>query len=151
MRFLQGRVPRLLVPWPSCPPDCIALTASITCTLSLALAITEGRNSAGAQRRPIPLDSRRNPATLPLRGRGIRGDARALPSADEPEVGTPSTVMQVLKQRTAHALLPKKKRGDPRQQSLFEECPRPPFWQARFYDFNVWTASRSCATCIAIR
>ena len=60
----------------------------------------------------------------------------------EPEVGTPSTVMQVLKQRTAHALLPKKKRGDPRQRSLFEERPRLPFWQARFYDFNVWTAKK---------
>jgi REP element-mobilizing transposase RayT len=35
----------------------------------------------------------------------------------EPEVGTPSTVMQVLKQRTAHALLPRKKRADARQRS----------------------------------
>ena len=31
----------------------------------------------------------------------------------EPEVGTPATVMQVLKQRTAHALLPRRKRRDP--------------------------------------
>src|SRR6185312_8972379 len=60
----------------------------------------------------------------------------------EPEVGTPSTVMQVLKQRTAHALLPKRKRVDPRQQALFEETPRLPFWQARFYDFNVWTSKK---------
>jgi len=60
----------------------------------------------------------------------------------EPEVGTPSTVMQVLKQRTAHALLPKRKRVDPRQQVLFEETPRLPFWQARFYDFNVWTSKK---------
>jgi putative transposase len=30
----------------------------------------------------------------------------------EPEVGTPSTVMQVLKQRSARALLPKRQRGD---------------------------------------
>jgi REP element-mobilizing transposase RayT len=30
---------------------------------------------------------------------------------NEPEIGTPSTVMQVLKQRTAHALLPKKRRA----------------------------------------
>jgi len=36
----------------------------------------------------------------------------------EPEIGTPSTVMQVLKQRSAHALLPKRKRRDPRQQKL---------------------------------
>ncbi len=60
----------------------------------------------------------------------------------EPEVGTPSTVMQVLKQRTARALLPKKKRFDPRQRLLFGEIPRTPFWQARFYDFNVWTSKK---------
>jgi putative transposase len=58
----------------------------------------------------------------------------------EPEVGTPSTVMQVLKQRTAGALLPKTKRRDPRQIELFGETPeRTPFWQGRFNDFNVWT------------
>src|SRR5271163_1769774 len=61
----------------------------------------------------------------------------------EPEVGTPSTVMQVLKQRTARALLPKIKRRDPRQSQLFGEVPaRVPFWQTRFYDFNVWTAKK---------
>jgi len=61
----------------------------------------------------------------------------------EPEVGTPSTVMQVLKQRSARALLPKKKRADPRQRTLFrDEAVRRPFWQARFYDFNVWTTKK---------
>ncbi len=60
----------------------------------------------------------------------------------EPEVGSPSTVMQVFKQRTAHALLPKKKRRDPRQRSLFGEEARDSFWQARFYDFNVWTTKK---------
>ncbi len=51
----------------------------------------------------------------------------------EPEVGTPSTVMQVLKQRTARALLPKTKRRDPRQVELFGEAlARAPFWQSRF-------------------
>ncbi|HXM24177.1 MAG TPA: transposase [Terriglobales bacterium] len=49
----------------------------------------------------------------------------------EPEIGTPSTVMQVLKQRTARFLLPQNKRKDPRQTSLFGEvalragCPAP--------------------------
>jgi len=42
----------------------------------------------------------------------------------EPEVGTPSTVMQVLKQRTARTLLPKTKRRDPRQRNLFGDEPR---------------------------
>jgi putative transposase len=62
---------------------------------------------------------------------------------NEPEVGTPSTVMQVLKQRTARALLPKTKRRDRRQIELFGEAPeRAPFWQSRFYDFNVWTQKK---------
>ena len=60
----------------------------------------------------------------------------------EPEVGTPSTVMQVVKQRTARALLPRKKRRDPQQGELFREEPRRMFWQARFYDFNVWTTKK---------
>ena len=60
----------------------------------------------------------------------------------EPELGTPSTVMQVLKQRTASALLARKKRRDPRQHLLFAgQTPRH-FWQARFYDFNVWTTRK---------
>ena len=60
----------------------------------------------------------------------------------EPEIGNPSTVMQVLKQRTARALLPKRKRRDPRQRELFGEEVRRAFWQARFYDFNVWTTKK---------
>jgi putative transposase len=61
----------------------------------------------------------------------------------EPEVGTPSTVMQVLKQRTAHALLPRRKRRDLRQRNLFgDETHKRAFWQARFYDFNVWTKKK---------
>ena len=61
---------------------------------------------------------------------------------NEPEIGTPSTVMQVLKQRTAHALLARKNRCDPRQQTMFPQTPCLRFWQARFYDFNVWTAKK---------
>jgi putative transposase len=60
----------------------------------------------------------------------------------EPETGTPSTVMQVLKQRTAHALLPRRKRRDPRQGKLFSDELHRAFWQARFYDFNVWTTKK---------
>ena len=60
----------------------------------------------------------------------------------EPQVGSPSTVMQVLKQRTARALLPRRKRRDPHQRELFGEEPRRAFWQARFYDFNVWTTKK---------
>ncbi len=61
----------------------------------------------------------------------------------EPEVGTPSTVMQVLKQRTARALLPKNRPRDPRQGKLFGEISaRAPFWQTRFHDFNVRTEKK---------
>jgi REP-associated tyrosine transposase len=60
----------------------------------------------------------------------------------EPEVGSPSTVMQVLKQRTAHALLPKRKPRDVRQRKLFCDDLRRAFWQARFYDFNVWSTKK---------
>jgi putative transposase len=60
----------------------------------------------------------------------------------EPEAGTPSTVMQVLKQRTAYVLLPRRKRKDPRQRKVFDEEPRRAFWQARFYDFNVWATRK---------
>jgi putative transposase len=64
----------------------------------------------------------------------------------EPEVGTPSTVMQVLKQRTARTLLPTKQLADPRQRDLFRDAvQRRVFWQARFYDFNVWTTKKRVA------
>jgi putative transposase len=42
----------------------------------------------------------------------------------EPQVGTPSTVMQVLKQRFSRQI---------------SKQVTPPIWQKRFYDFNVWT------------
>jgi putative transposase len=61
----------------------------------------------------------------------------------EPEVGTLSTVMQVLKQRSAGALLPKRQRKNARQCDLFEDKPKHrAFWQARSYDFNVWTTHK---------
>jgi putative transposase len=49
----------------------------------------------------------------------------------EPEVGGPSTVMQVLKQRTARAMLP-----------MLEKDSRTPFWLERFYDFNIWSEKK---------
>jgi REP element-mobilizing transposase RayT len=62
--------------------------------------------------------------------------------ATRPKVGTPSTVMQVVKQRTARALLPNIKRCDPRQTQLFAVSDRTSFWQTRFYDFNVRTEKK---------
>ena len=47
----------------------------------------------------------------------------------EPEMGNPSKIMQVVKQRTARALLPKRKRKEPRQANLFGEQSQPrAFW-----------------------
>jgi len=60
----------------------------------------------------------------------------------EPERGTPSTVMQVVKQRYARRLLRKKRRKSGQEELWPEEEPR--VWQRRFYDFNVWSA-RKCA------
>ena len=46
-------------------------------------------------------------------------------------------------QCSARALLPKRKRRDLRQGSLFGDASQPrAFWQARFYDFNVWTGKK---------
>jgi putative transposase len=58
----------------------------------------------------------------------------------EPEQGTPSTVMQVLKQRFARAVLGNKPRN--RAQSEFWPEPERHVWQRRFYDFNVWSARK---------
>ena len=59
----------------------------------------------------------------------------------EPARGTPSTVMQVLKQRVSHRLR-RKRRTSCRQLPLRfdrggDTLPR--FWQLRFHDFNVWS------------
>jgi putative transposase len=52
----------------------------------------------------------------------------------EPGRATPSDVMRELKQGVAFALLPNG-RGHGRSQAE----PQRRFWQARFYDFNVWS------------
>jgi REP-associated tyrosine transposase len=60
----------------------------------------------------------------------------------EPPQGTPSTVLQKLKRRVAHRLRKRTKCAAPGQVLLpLAECEEPlrSFWQARFYDFNVFT------------
>jgi putative transposase len=61
----------------------------------------------------------------------------------EPKIGTPSTVMQVLKQRVSQALR-RKRRGNRNQLNLWAESPDAgqSFWQRRFYDFNVWSRKK---------
>jgi putative transposase len=68
----------------------------------------------------------------------------------EPRIGTPSTVMQVLKQCVSRAMRRKRRRASSEQMLLWDETPLqgPPlkryahFWQARFYDFNVWSEKK---------
>lgn len=62
----------------------------------------------------------------------------------EPNVGSPTAVMQVLKQRVSRAMNQRRrsKRASPGQLRLWDEGEvekRGPFWQRRFYDFNVWS------------
>ena len=64
----------------------------------------------------------------------------------EPNVGNPSTVMQVLKQRVSRAMRRRRRRRTRSEQTcLWDEAPvrkYQPFWQRRFYDFNVWSAKK---------
>jgi putative transposase len=63
----------------------------------------------------------------------------------EPEKGTPSTVLQVLKQKVSRALRGRGKKAVPGQLSLpFLTVGKnaTAFWQRRFYDFNVWSAEK---------
>ena len=63
----------------------------------------------------------------------------------EPAKGTPSTVMQVLKQRVSRRLRRKrrKKVSSSQLRLPFRGAHDflPQFWQPRFYDFNVWRAN----------
>ena len=56
----------------------------------------------------------------------------------ESEVGDPSVVMKVVKQRFARRVKRKGKRSSSTQRSLWYTSPDS-VWQKRFYDFNVWS------------
>jgi REP element-mobilizing transposase RayT len=114
-----------------------ASTALYRLFLLSAVAIAE----PSSQPRPLAVDSRKG-----ARYRFVVVGYVVMPEhmhllITEPETGNPSKVMQVLKQRRARALLCKRK--DPPQDSLFGENSQPrSFWQARFYDFNVWSSKK---------
>ena len=58
----------------------------------------------------------------------------------EPNIGTPTTVMQVLKQRLSRAV--RRRQRNSLQMELWDEARltrSARFWQRRFYDFNVWS------------
>jgi len=62
----------------------------------------------------------------------------------EPAQGTPSKVIQVLKQRVSRAMRSKgrKVRGQLRLPFVEKENAEKRFWQRRFYDFNVWSRGK---------
>jgi putative transposase len=64
----------------------------------------------------------------------------------EPARGTPSTVLQALKQRASRALRHRRrKKASGSQMRLWAEThgtSERRFWQPRFYDFNVWTVRK---------
>jgi putative transposase len=63
----------------------------------------------------------------------------------EPEQGTPSSVLQVLKQKVSRTLRRKRLRRPAGQLSLGFGGDQPEaqaFWQRRFYDFNVWSTKK---------
>jgi putative transposase len=62
----------------------------------------------------------------------------------EPATGTPSTVIQVLKQRVSRRLRRKKRKPAGQLNLNFAggDDPLPRFWQRRFYDFNVWSLKK---------
>ena len=57
----------------------------------------------------------------------------------EPQVKTPSTVMQALKLGFARRLLAQGRRQRNPAQAVLFDCAPQHIWQKRFYDFNVWT------------
>ncbi len=119
-----------------------------TCTSSRAVVTGAGRcwGRKGAQ--SVSRDSERGSGPLGFRVAGLRRDAGAHSSSDQrARVGTPTTVMQVLKQRVSRAMhgRRRRKRAPPGQVRLWDEAPAAkhrPFWQRRFYDFNVWTRKK---------
>jgi REP-associated tyrosine transposase len=62
----------------------------------------------------------------------------------EPRRGTPSTAMQVLKQRVSRRLRRNRRAPTGQLNLRFEggEDSLPKFWQRRFYDFNVWSLKK---------
>jgi putative transposase len=62
----------------------------------------------------------------------------------EPASGTPSTVMQVLKQVTSRRMRGRRVFRNPAQLRLWNDRQDglPCFWQKRFYDFNVWSEKK---------
>jgi putative transposase len=53
----------------------------------------------------------------------------------EPEMGDPSVVMKVIKERFSRQV-------HAEEGNVPDGAPQRPVWQKRFYDFNVWSARK---------
>ena len=58
----------------------------------------------------------------------------------EPERGSLATALQLLKQTSSR--ISHRQRASSQQELFSEAEVRSPFWQTRYYDFNVWTAKK---------
>src|ERR1700678_15101 len=97
----------------------------------------------GAQSLLLSLHPRAITSALWLRGGGIRGHAGTFSLAHH-RTGRRNSVYGDAGVEATHgscSAAPRKRR-DRRQRSLFPDEPRLAFWQARFYDFNLWTTKK---------
>ena len=60
----------------------------------------------------------------------------------EPERANPSVVIQALKLGVTRRILASRKRRERKQPSLGQDSSSHRIWQARFYDFNVWSGRK---------
>lgn len=58
---------------------------------------------------------------------------------NEPQLGDPSMVMQLVKQLYAQRVVPRTRRRPGHNQTSLPESEALHIWETRFYDFNVWT------------
>ena len=57
----------------------------------------------------------------------------------EPQIGDPSKVMQLVKQLFAQRVVPRTRRKRSGAENVARKSEPLHIWEARFYDFNVWT------------
>lgn len=109
--------------------------------VQLLPAVGVARNSAS--KKLVRQGTGQGSAKVWIPSSGLRGDAKSCASVDQrAKKGTPSTVLQMLKQRVSRKMK-RKGRARPKGQ-LSLRFPKfitelPQFWQPRFYDFNVYS------------
>jgi len=75
------------------------------------------------------------------------GGLRSMPEhfhllISEPERANPSVVIQALKLGVTRRILAARKRRERKQPSLWQDSSSHRIWQARFYDYNVWSGRK---------